>query len=144
MQALFLTQNTISNSRVYQYAKSCSYRPFFYEITSNWGKNCITNCIFIENKANRRLYTGYFLLQFLPKIIIFETCSKPEGFVLILKILPLWLFRQIKQQTAKLLRFTSVKNWDSNQIWQSFVYPAETAKVVKSNTPSGARQWQKS
>ena len=88
--------------------------------------------------------TGYFLLQFLLKIIIFETCSKPEGFVLILKILPLWLFRQSKQKTVKLLRFTSVKNWDSNQIWQSFVYPAETAKVVKSNTPSGARQWQKS
>ena len=77
----------------------------------------------------RLMPTGYFLLQFLPKIIIFETCSKPEGFVLILKILPLWLFRQSKQKTVKLLRFTSVKNWDSNQIWQSFVYPAKTAKA---------------
>ena len=30
--------------------------------------------------------TGYFLLHFLPKIIVFETSTKPEGFVMILAL----------------------------------------------------------
>ena len=39
---------------------------------------------------------GYFLLYFLPKTIIFETCTKPEGFVLILKIWPFDCFGILK------------------------------------------------
>ena len=81
----------------------------FYEmLTSIWISPNFYICV--HSITVKFDFTGYFLLQFLPKIIIFETCSKPEGFVLILKILPLWLFRQSKQKTVKLLRFTSVKN----------------------------------
>ena len=36
--------------------------------------------------AKAEWVTGYFLLHFLPKIKVFETSTKPEGFVMILAL----------------------------------------------------------
>ena len=63
--------------------------------------------------------------------------TKPEGFVLILKIWHFGCFGRVNKRLSNLVKVSVFTEVTNITIWQSFVYPAETAYFQAFDAPSG-------